>query len=125
MALYHLPLLIYDGDCGFCLKSARLAQACSNGRITITAWQEIPQQMQELGLTDADGMKQVWFVDENGRLTGGAAAVNAAMSLIWWARPFTYLFPVMRPIEDKIYHWVAENRHRLPGGTLQCRINPQ
>lgn len=122
-----LPLLIYDGDCGFCQKSARLAQVWSNGRITITAWQDIPQQMQELGLTNADGMDQAWFVDENGRLTGGAAAVNAVLSSIWWARPFTWLvrLPFIRQIENKVYRWVADNRTRLPGSTPQCNSQPR
>jgi predicted DCC family thiol-disulfide oxidoreductase YuxK len=122
-----LPLLIYDGDCGFCQKSARLARTWSNGRITIAAWQDIPQQMQDLGLTDADGMEQVWCVDENGRLTGGAAAVNSVLAGIWWARPFTWLYrlPLVQQLEDKVYRWVAENRTRLPGGTPQCRSQPR
>ena len=99
----------------------------SSGHIAIAAWQNIPPIMQELGLTNADGMEQVWFVAENGRLTGGAEAVNAVLKLVWWARPFTWLYflPFMRPIEDKLYRWVAAHRHRLPGGTPQCRIDPQ
>lgn len=116
-------LLIYDGDCGFCLKSAQLAQQWSNGRITITPWQNIPDTLQDLGLTAADGMEQVWFVDENGRLTGGAEAVNAVLRLVWWARPFTYLYylPLMPQLQGKLYRWVAANRTRLPGGTPQCQ----
>jgi predicted DCC family thiol-disulfide oxidoreductase YuxK len=121
------PLLIYDGDCGFCYKTAHLAEMWSNGRITIIAWQNVPQQMQELGLTDADGMEQVWFVDENGRLTGGAAAVNAVLGGIWWARPFSWLsrLPLARQLEDKVYRWVADNRTRLSGGTPQCSSQPR
>jgi predicted DCC family thiol-disulfide oxidoreductase YuxK len=119
-------LLIYDGDCGFCLKSARLAQAWRNGRIAIAAWQEIPETMQELGLTAADGMEQVWYVAGDGRLSGGAEAVNAVLSEVWWARPFTWLYrlPFVRQLENKVYRWVADNRTRLPGGTPQCSSQP-
>ncbi len=69
MTLNHHALLIYDGDCGFCQKSARLARAWSNGRITITAWQDIPQQMQTLGLLEDKVYR--WVADNRTRLPGG------------------------------------------------------
>ena len=117
-------LLIYDGDCGFCFKSARLAQKWRNGRVTIAAWQDVPETMQDLGLTDEDGMTQVWFVDGSGRLSGGAEAVNAVLREVWWARPFTWLYhlPFMAWLEEKVYRWVAANRGRLPGSTPQCSL---
>ncbi|MFQ5421852.1 MAG: hypothetical protein ACE5EY_15990 [Anaerolineae bacterium] len=65
------PLLIYDGDCGFCTKSALLEQRWSNGRLAITPWQAIPEQLAALGLTAVDGMIQVWLA-EDGQLTGSA-----------------------------------------------------
>ena len=104
------------------MKTARLVEAWRNCRITVTPWQEIPDKMHELGLTDKEGMEQVWFVADTGRLTGGAAAVNAVLSTIWWAWPFSWLYNLrfMQPIENKIFRWVADNRHRLPGGTPLC-----
>lgn len=80
--------------------------------------------MAELGLTTADGMEQVWFVDGNGRLSGGAAAVNAALKFVWWLRPFTHLYPLpgIRQLQDRVYHWIASNRHNLPGSAPQCRL---
>ena len=80
--------------------------------------------MAALGLTDEDGMTQVWFVDENGRLTGGAAAVNEVMKWVWWLRPFTTLYhiPGLKQLEDYAYRWVADNRYRLPGGTVACAM---
>lgn len=80
-----------------------------------------------LGLTDVDGLTQAWFVDKNGRLTGGAAAINQALRYCWWLRPFTYLYPLpgMRPLQDWAYRWVAQNRYRLPGSTPQCALPDQ
>ena len=78
--------------------------------------------MADLGLTGADGMTQVWFVDGNGRLSGGAAAINEALKEVWWLRPLTYLYslPGVKQVQNRLYCWVADNRHRLPGGTPQC-----
>ncbi len=95
-------------------------------RIELQPWQAIPEQMAQLQLTAEDGMEQVWFVDGNGRLTGGAAAVNQAMAFIWWARPFTWFYPLpgIQQLEDKLYRWVANNRYRMPGSTPSCQLPP-
>ena len=77
-----------------------------------------------LGLTDDDGMRQVWFVDGEGKLSGGAEAINRSMRSCWWIRPLTYLYhvPGIRQLQDWGYRWVAANRYRLPGSTPQCEI---
>jgi predicted DCC family thiol-disulfide oxidoreductase YuxK len=87
----------------------------------------IPEQMTALGLSAVDGMAQVWFVDADGRLSGGAAAVNDALRDVWWARPFTWLYPLpgIKQVEDCVYRWVAANRYRLPGGSAQCQIGDE
>jgi len=67
-------------------------------------------------------MRQVWFVDENGRLTGGAEAVNEVMKWVCWLRPFTVLYklPGLKQLQNHAYHWVADNRYRLPGSAAVC-----
>lgn len=99
-------------------------ESWTNGRIQLAPWQAIPQQMAALGLTDADGMTQVWFVDRDGELTGGAEAVNRALRYSYWLRPFTYLYPLagIKQLQDWVYRWVAQNRYRLPGSTSQCDL---
>ncbi|MCI0579147.1 MAG: DUF393 domain-containing protein, partial [Chloroflexi bacterium] len=96
------------------------------GRVDARPWQRIPERMNSLGLTAEDGMAQVWFVDAAGRLSGGAAAVNEALRLVWWARPLTWLYhlPGVPRLEDRLYRWIAANRNHLPGGTAACRIEP-
>ncbi|HEX6385417.1 MAG TPA: DUF393 domain-containing protein [Anaerolineae bacterium] len=100
-------------------------EAWTNGRIERQPWQHIPGRLATLGLSSRDGMTQVWFVTNDGRLYGGAAAVNEALRLVWWARPLTNLYrlPGVRQLEDKVYRWVADNRYRLPGGTATCSID--
>jgi predicted DCC family thiol-disulfide oxidoreductase YuxK len=83
--------------------------------------------MAELGLTDEDGMAKVWFVDQRGKLSGGAEAVNYAMRHVWWAKVFTYLYPIpgIRQLQDWGYQWVADNRYRMPGSTDACALPVQ
>ena len=82
--------------------------------------------MAAVGLTAEDGMEQAWFVGENGRLTGGAEAINQVMRYVWWAKPFTYLYyvPGIRHLQDWGYRWVADNRYKMPGATDACAIPP-
>jgi predicted DCC family thiol-disulfide oxidoreductase YuxK len=100
-------------------------QTWTKNQIDLKGWQFIPDQMAALGLTAEDGMYQAWFVDAHGRLTGGAEAINQALRYVWWAKPFSYLYPLpgIRQLEDYAYRWVANNRHRLPGSTDACAIN--
>ena len=79
--------------------------------------------MAALGLTDADGMAQVWFVGAS-HLHGGAAAINGAFHYCGWLRPLTFLYklPLIHQLENWIYQWVANNRHRMPGSTASCEI---
>ncbi|MFZ0547061.1 MAG: DUF393 domain-containing protein [Candidatus Promineifilaceae bacterium] len=116
-------ILIYDGDCGFCERTARMVEAWTNGRVTIRPWQRSLSLMAEYGLTAEDGMTQVWYIN-NDIVSGGASAVNDAMRLVWWARPFTYLYhlPGIRQLEDRVYRWVANNRYRMPGSTASCNV---
>lgn len=121
------PLLIYDADCGFCTTTAHWIYHQTNQAIEIQGWQFIPERMKELGLTAADGMTQVWFVDQHGRLSGGAEAANRAMRLTWWAKPFTYLYhvPGIQQIQKWGYRWIANNRYKMPGSTEACAVPPK
>ena len=71
-------------------------------------------------------MTQVWYINNN-TLSGGAEAVNDVLRPVWWARPFTYLYrlPGIRQLQDRLYRWIADNRHRMPGSTAACEIEPK
>lgn len=102
----------------------RLVQAWTKDSVEYQPWHAIPERMAALGLTAEDGMTQVWFVEANGALTGGAAAANEVLRYVWWAKPFTVLYklPGLKQLEDKLYRWVADHRHQMPGGTAVCGI---
>ncbi len=96
----------------------------TKGQIELQPWQAIPAQMAKLELTAEDGMEKAWFMAEDGALSSGAEAVNKAMRFCWWAKPFTFLYPLpgIRQVEDIVYRWVADNRYHLPGSTPSCKI---
>jgi predicted DCC family thiol-disulfide oxidoreductase YuxK len=94
--------------------------------VEIHPWQKSLELMAEYRLTAEDGMTQIWYINNN-HLSGGAEAVNDVLRLAWWARPFTYLYrlPGIRQLQDRLYRWIADNRHRMPGSTAACEIEPE
>ena len=111
--------LVYDGECGFCVRSARWIGARLPADACVEPWQSL--ELEELGLSPPDVQAAVWWIDDRGcspRRSRGAEAIGRALAeargawgmvgrlivrppLIWLARP--------------VYALVAANRHRLPG----------
>jgi predicted DCC family thiol-disulfide oxidoreductase YuxK len=102
--------------------TARWVAGWTAGRVAIAPWQTFPPEMAAAGLTPAQTRAQVWLVWPSTRASGGAAAINSALSHVWWLRPVTWLYrlPGLRQLEDRVYHWVARHRHRFPGVTPAC-----
>lgn len=99
-------------------------ESWAKGSIDIVASYDVLNELDELGLTIDDLMAEVQYVSADGKVTGGAEAMNLAARKIWWLRPASYLYevPGITQLEDAIYKWVAANRHRMPGGTPSCRM---
>lgn len=111
--------LVYDADCGFCTRSA-------------TWLDEAPVPWHTLDLTDSGVTEEEaaanagWLV--NGRITAlGAEAISAALRarggsarILGWALGV----PGLRGLAARIYPKIAANRHRMPGGTAACRLEP-
>jgi predicted DCC family thiol-disulfide oxidoreductase YuxK len=116
------PVLLYDGDCGFCTTSARFVERHIPATAEITAYQFA--DLAALGTTAERADREVLWVDE-GRIRGGAQAV--AMLLIDAGGPWRPLgllirIPPIRWLAAGVYRLVTVNRHRLPGGTPACAL---
>ena len=118
------PVLVYDGDCGFCTTSVGFVERHVPTKAKISAYQLT--DLDALGTTTARASGEVLWV-EDGRVYGGAQAV--ARLLIdaggpW--RPLGLLIrvPPFRWIAAGVYHLIAVNRRRLPGGTPACALPP-
>ncbi|MDP9644098.1 putative DCC family thiol-disulfide oxidoreductase YuxK [Actinopolyspora lacussalsi] len=121
----ELPALIYDGDCGFCTRSVRLADRLPV-RVSSVPWQEA--NLEWLGVPEQRARNEVVFVDEYHRLHGGAAAVATLLRHCrgpWRLAGSVLAAPVIRSVADAVYRLVANNRHRLPGETPACQLPPE
>ena len=119
-----LPVLVFDGDCGFCTTSARfLAHRVVKGRsVSVAPWQQL--DVAGLGLTPDQCRAAVQWVDEEHRVASGHLAIAAVLRagrLVW--RPVGVLLtvPGFSSLGRLLYAWIADHRYALPGGTPACR----
>ncbi len=118
-------VLVYDGSCAFCTRSAHWissrwppSSACS----AVPFQQLGAVRLAALGLTVDDVSRAAWWVAD-GRPSGGHVAV--ARSLIaargsWKVLGHLLLVPPVRWLAAIGYRIVAANRSRLPGHTSAC-----
>jgi len=116
------PVLVFDGDCGFCTWSAGLVDEWAQGRVEIVPWQRA--ELALLGLTTKECAQAVQFV-ERGAHWGGAEAIAHALVHCRVPGPTVGRFlmrPSMAPLAERAYKLVAANRHLLPGATPACAV---
>lgn len=118
----ELPVLVYDGDCGFCTRSVRLAE-----RLPVEArllpWQEA--DLASLRTTEDRARHEVLWVDTTRRVFGGAAAVAELLKHCRGPVRLAGMImsaPVVRTVAEWVYRRVSENRYRLPGATPACQL---
>ncbi|MFC9788849.1 thiol-disulfide oxidoreductase DCC family protein [Rhodococcus sp. NPDC127528] len=116
--------LLYDRDCGFCVRSAGLlARLDRRGRVEVVPLQQ-PGAPAHFGVTTEQALDQAWAQDSRGGRYHGAGAVNAALSGILGTRIPLYCYRIwgIRQIQDAVYRAVARNRYRLPGRGGSCAL---
>jgi predicted DCC family thiol-disulfide oxidoreductase YuxK len=119
------PVLLYDGDCGFCTTCARVLRR-TGPDAEIVAWQLT--DLAELGITEEQAADAVQWVRIDGTVRSGHEAIAAVLSSaggIWKLVGRTLLLPGISWIAAKLYRLVADNRYRLPGGTPACAVTPK
>ncbi|WP_131742503.1 thiol-disulfide oxidoreductase DCC family protein [Actinomadura roseirufa] len=117
------PVLVYDGDCGFCTTSVRFLERRVPVDATIVAFQFA--DLGALGTTAERAEREVLWVDRSGRVSGGAEAIGLLLTDAGgvWRVPGVLLRTV--PVSwaaRAVYRLVANNRHRMPGGTAACML---
>jgi predicted DCC family thiol-disulfide oxidoreductase YuxK len=116
------PVLVYDGDCGFCTTCVRLLERIGP-EAEIAAWQLT--DLAELGLTEAQAADAVQWVRVDGTVRSGHEAIAAALAVaggIWRAAGRALLLPGISWLAARAYRLVADNRYRLPGSTPACAL---
>jgi predicted DCC family thiol-disulfide oxidoreductase YuxK len=115
------PVLLFDGDCGFCTSCARLLERIGPDA-EIVAWQLT--DLADLGITEEAATDAVQWVQTDGTVRSGHEAIAAVLGTagrIWAIIGRTISLPGISWIAARAYRLVAANRYRLPGGTPACR----
>lgn len=129
MSHQQMSYLIYDGDCGFCDASVRLAARYNRDvALTFLPFQSLtPDRLAELGVNPAECAGAVQLVTASGAVLAGAFAINHLLcqrpSGAILVRLLERLPPLLR-IEQAIYRLVARNRARLSAwlGLHSCTL---
>lgn len=117
------PVLVFDGDCGFCTTSVRFAERRVRPRCEIIPWQFA--DLEALGATREQAEYEVLWVTPVGTVYGGSQAVAKALLSAgrgWSVLGALLMLPPLRWAAHGVYRLVANNRHRLPGGTAACAL---
>ncbi len=111
------PLLIYDGDCGFCIYWVRYWRKLTGDRVTYAPYQEVGAQYPEI--PPAAFKDAVQYVAPDGKIASGAEAALLTLSHApgkgFWLALYRRL-PAFAAIAELIYAFVATHRsdfHRL------------
>jgi predicted DCC family thiol-disulfide oxidoreductase YuxK len=105
------PLLIYDGDCRFCIYWARYWQRLTGHRVTYAPYQEVAAQYPEIPV--AAFQRAIHYIAPDGEIAIGAEAAFLTLSHVrgkgFWLTLYRHL-PGFAAIAERIYAFVASHR---------------
>lgn len=114
------PVLLYDGDCGFCKRWALWAHH-RGADVEFTPCQEAKTLRAALGIPESRCQETAIYVDADGMKTH-QDAINAVLRRIPGGRGIGWRslgrmggVPGLHRLGGLGYKWVAKNRHRLRG----------
>lgn len=116
------PLLVFDGDCGFCTTSARFTQRWLRLE-HVEPWQFL--DLDAIGITEQDCMTAVQWVAIDGSVAAAEQAVIAALRHrggAWGFAGRITALPGVRHVVGAAYRVVARYRYKMPGGTPACKL---
>lgn len=117
------PVLVFDGDCGFCTTSVHVIERLVRPRCETVPWQHV--DLDALGVTREHAQYEVLWVTPAATVYGGAQAVAKLLLSAgrgWAPLGAVLTLPPMRWGAHAVYRLVANNRGRLPGGTPACAL---
>jgi predicted DCC family thiol-disulfide oxidoreductase YuxK len=122
------PVLLYDGDCGFCEASAVWLRRSGGGAPEVRPWQALdPAALARLGLTREDLERAAYWVDgpelRRGHRAVAAGLVASGGWRAWCGRMIDA--PGVSLVAAGVYRLVARWRHRIPIGGRACSVPPR
>ncbi len=105
------PLLVYDGDCGFCSYWARYWQKLTGDRVEYRAYQEVAAQYP--AISPADFQRAVQFIAPDGHHASAAEASFLTLSYArgkgFWLALYRNL-PGFAAVSEWVYAFIAAHR---------------
>lgn len=114
-------LLLYDGECGFCVAAMRWGRLLADSPARTRPWQEA--NLAELGVAEEDCRESVQWLSPSGR-SAGARAVRDYLASGRTVSRLLATATINRltlPLAEATYRLIARHRHRLP--PHPCRGN--
>src|SRR5271157_2629859 len=106
------PLLIYDGDCGFCFYWARYWQRLTGDKVEYRPYQQVAAE--HPAIPEADFKRAVQFIAADGRRASAAEASFLTLSHApgkgFWLALYRHL-PGFAAVSEWAYAFVAAHRH--------------
>ena len=120
----RLPVLVFDGDCGFCTSCARFVvrRVVGGCPVSVAPWQGL--NLADLALTPDRCRQAVQWVGPDGVSASGHAAIAAVLRAghrPWTSIGVLMMAPGISWLARRTYCVVADHRSALPGGTPACQ----
>tara|TARA_B100000809_G_scaffold241964_1_gene265635 strand:+ start:196 stop:576 length:381 start_codon:yes stop_codon:yes gene_type:complete len=108
------PILIYDGNCGFCLYWINIWKNKTKDRVEYAPYQSVANQFPQISLDQFE--RSVQLVKPDGEITEGAKAVLQVLaynpSLEWLLRTYQNC-SLFAKVAEVTYYFVAKHRSTL------------
>lgn len=117
------PILIFDGDCGFCTSSIKLIKKLIHKHPEIKPYQQT--DLPSLGISREECQSAIKFFQESERIFSGAQAFAQFLKLSsppWKLIGYFLDLPGIKWFSEFVYRLIARNRYHLPGGTPACEL---
>jgi len=117
------PVLIFDGECVFCRRSAdRLGAMLRDPAIEYLSFRDPSALPRFPGLTEEACDQALQFVVADGRVFGGAeAGARALVRRPWYAFAWLYYVPGIKQLADAAYRAIAVRRFGISGRSSACK----
>lgn len=119
------PLLVFDGECGFCTVSAGFIVRRIRPRAFVVPWQRL--DLAPLGLSPARCTEAVQWVGDDDSVLSGNRAIMAMLRTAPGAWPLVGRagdLPGVAVLARVVYQWIADHRGLMPGATPACAVEP-
>ncbi|HKP87986.1 MAG TPA: DCC1-like thiol-disulfide oxidoreductase family protein [Blastocatellia bacterium] len=127
----NYPVLLYDGECGFCNKSVQMIlNHDERGRMRFAALESDYGKAIKSRHPELEGIDSVVFVEHQAGREGervfvrSEAALRVTSYLGGWWKLFLVFRLMPRPVRDYFYDLFAKYRYKLFGKRDACMLPP-